>query len=245
VASARGKFASRVVAISGACGGFGREMARQFQAEGASLLLLDRDADRLAELRAELGGETSAIVYDQADDAAIDKALAQVAGVDVFVNNAGYTLRKSLVDFTAAEMRLLLDVDLYGAMRMAIGMARIMIRQQGGVIVNIASQLAFASEPERGVYSVAKAGIVQFTRSSAREWAPHGVRTFAIAPGPAETGMTANMSEEARDSLLSKIPSRQMIQPDDIAKAAVFLSSSDGRSFVGQTMVVDSGYLLH
>lgn len=239
------RFKGRRVAISGACGGFGQEMARQFQAEGASLLLLDRDEAQLAQLRGELGGETSVIVYDQADDSSIDMALAQVVGADVFVNNAGCTVRKSLLDFSTAEMRRLLDIDLYGAMRMAIGMARIMIAHRGGVIVNIASQLAFASEPERGVYSVAKAGLVQFTRSSAREWAAQGVRTCAIAPGPAETGMTADMSAQAREALLSKVPSGEMIQPRDIAGVACFLSSPDGRAFVGQTMVVDGGYLLH
>lgn len=245
MAAAHARFAGRVVAISGACGGLGQEMARQFLAEGASLLLLDRDADRLQALRDDLHARVSTITYDQADDASIDRALAQVDKVDVFINNAGYTLRKTLMEFSTAEMRRLLDVDLYGAMRMAIGMARAMVRGQGGVIANIASQLAFASEPERAVYSVAKAGLVQFTKSSAREWAVHGVRTFAIAPGPAETGMTAGMSDGARDALLSKIPSGEMIQPQDIARMACFLASPEARTFVGQTIVVDSGYLLH
>lgn len=220
-------------------------MARQFLAEGANLLLLDREVERLAQLRAQLGEDVSVIAYDQAEDASIDRGLAQVKGVDVFINNAGYTIRKALMEFSTEEMRHLLDVNLYGAMRMAIGMARIMARNEGGVIANIASQLAFASEPGRGVYSVAKAGLVQFTRNSAREWAGHGVRIFAIAPGPAETGMTENMTDEARGMLLAKIPSGEMIQPHDIARVACFLSSSEARSFVGQTMVVDSGYLLY
>ncbi len=239
------RFKSRRVAISGACGGLGQAMARQFQAEGAQLVLLDRDHDRLAQLRGQLAGEATTIVYEQGDDASIDRALAQVHAVDVFVNNAGYTVRKALMDFSTAEMRQLLDVDLYGSMRMAIGMARVMVRQGSGVIANIASQLAFASEPERGIYSVAKAGIVQFTRNSGREWAEHGVRTFAIAPGVAETGMTANLSDGARESLLAKVPSRKLIQPEDIARVACFLASDEASCFVGQTIIVDSGYLLH
>lgn len=239
------RFTGRRVAISGASGGLGQAMAREFQAEGAQLVLMDCDEGRLRQLSRDLGGEASVIVYDQADQVSIENALAQVDAVDVFLNNAGYTVRKPLMDFKCDEMRHLLDVNLYGAMQMAIGMARIMVRQSGGVIVNIASQLAFASEPERGVYSVAKAGLVQFTKCAGREWGSQGVRTFAIAPGVAETEMTANLTDSARAALMAKVASKALIQPCEIARIASFLSSDAASSFVGQTIVVDSGYLLH
>lgn len=239
------RYKGRRVAISGACGGFGQAMAREFRGEGAQLVLLDRDAVRLEQLRADLGGEASIVVYEQADQGSVQNALAQVGGVDVFVNNAGYTVRKPLMEFEHAEMRRLLEVDLYGAMQMAIGMARIMVGRSGGVIVNIASQLAFASEPDRGIYSVAKAGLVQFTKNAGREWGAQGVRTFAIAPGVAETEMTADLTDSARAALMAKVSSRKLIQPEEIARMTCFLSSDDASSFVGQTIIVDSGYLLH
>jgi len=239
------KFKGRRVAISGACGGFGQAMAREFQSEGAQLMLLDRDPERLRQLRSELSAEVNLITYDQSDEASVTAALSQVEAVDVFVNNAGYTVRKPLLEFQHGEMRKLLDVDLYGAMQMAIGMARIMVRQSGGVIVNIASQLAFASEPDRGIYSVAKAGLVQFTKNAGREWASQGVRTFAIAPGVAETDMTANLSDSAKANLMAKVFSNKLIQPEEIARMTCFLSSDDASCFVGQTIIVDSGYLLH
>ena len=220
-------------------------MAAEFIQQGAELLLLDIDFERLQSLQKKLGGNSQIIAYNQASDASIQSALAEVVGVDVFINNAGYTVRKPLMEFEPSEMRSLLEVDLYGAMQMAIGIAKIMVADSGGVIVNIASQLAFSSEPDRGIYSVAKAGLVQFTKSSAREWAAQGVRTFAIAPGVAETGMTANLTPGAKAELMAKVPSKKLIDAAEIAKITCFLSSSYGDCFVGQTIIVDSGYLLH
>ncbi|WP_296558394.1 SDR family oxidoreductase [Pigmentiphaga sp.] len=236
-------FEGRSVVVSGACGGLGQALAQAFGERGARLVLLDRDAAELDALAARLDPGARTAVYDQADPASIAQAMSSVGTIDVFINNAAYMIRKPLLDMEDGEVRHLIDVNLTGAILMAMAAARAM-RDRGGVIVNLASQLAFTSEHERAVYSAAKAGLVQFTKNAAREWIRHGIRVCAIAPGVVRTNMTDNLSDEVRRRLMSRVPTGEMIGPDAIARLVALIASDEASSFVGQTLIADNGYLL-
>jgi len=238
------EFAGKRIAISGACGGLGRVFARVFAEHGAELILLDQDDRQLAALAGELGPAHQAVAYDQGRPDSIARALAATDRIDILINNAGYMLRKSLLETSAAEVADLIGVNLTGAIIMAMTAAEKM-KGRGGTIVNIASQLAFASEPDRAIYSVSKAGLVQFTRNASREWTSLGIRTFAVAPGVVRTNMTEGLSPAAREKLMSRVPDGRMLEPEEVVRMVAFLASRDGQAFVGQTLIADGGYLIH
>jgi NAD(P)-dependent dehydrogenase (short-subunit alcohol dehydrogenase family) len=121
-----------------------------------------------------------------------------------------------------------------------------MVERGSGVILNIASQLAFCGAEGRGANSAAKAGLVQFTRTAAAEWAPRGVRVVAIAPGRLLTPMTAYMTSdpERYKAGIARVPAGRYGQPEEIAKLALFLASADAGYIVGETVIADGGYVL-
>jgi len=235
------------VAISGATGGFGRAMCRGFESEGAELVLIDKELQALEEWRKQLGRRHETVVCDQGDLDAVEAAVARIGAVDVFVNNAGYMLRKPLIEMSSQEVKHLVDVNLTGAIAMAIGIGRAMVARGSGVIVNVASQLAFAGAAGRGIYGATKAGLVQFTRSAGSEWISNGVRVVAIAPGIANTDMTLNLRESPIEhaNLLQRVPAARLIEADEVAQIVLFLASPLAASIVGQTLVADCGYLVH
>ena len=121
-----------------------------------------------------------------------------------------------------------------------------MVRNGRGVIINISSQLAFHGSATRAAYSAAKAGLAQFTRASAAEWAPHGVRVVAIAPGRTKTPMTDHLynAPGALDEALKHIPAGRLGTPQDVARLALFLASKNADYIVGETVISDGGYVL-
>ncbi len=238
-------FSGLVVAISGAAGGFGSEMARRFCDGGARLVLLDRSAD---DVRARNAGiDAEAFGYDQADPSSIEDVAMAMSLPDVLVNNAGFTIRKPLLDMSTAEITRLIDVNLTGAVLLATRIAgRMAASGRGGTIVNMSSQLAYSGGENRAIYSLTKAGLVQFTKSAAAEWARHGIRVCGLAPGAADTPMTADLQQDAAAmaKIGARVPSGRMIPAGEIADLALFLASGAAQSVVGQTLIADDGYLL-
>ena len=237
-------FSGMVVAISGASGGFGNAMAEKFSNAGAKLVLLDRT---LASLTL-ISGRTGAICfeYDQSDFASVEAVAAAMPVPDIFINNAGTTVRKPFFEMSTSEMLGVININLTGAVLLATRLAARMAQAGGGTIVNMTSQLAFSGGENRGIYSMTKAGMVQFTKSAAVEWARYGIRVCALAPGAADTPMTADLQRDkaAMDRLGLRVPSGRMIPAAEIADIALFLASDAARSVVGQTVIADDGYLL-
>ena len=236
-------FAGKRVAISGATGGIGRATAHRFHQAGAVLVLIDLDRSALADLATEYGAQTSWHCCDQRDAASIEQTVAAVGAVDVFVNNAGVIIRKPLLDTTNSEISELLAVNMTGSIQMAIGMARHMVARRSGVIVNLSSQHAFIGAKDRGLYAASKAAISQFTKTAAVEWAPHGVRVVAIAPGPVISPMTADAmtSETYRRAVLDRMPIGRFLETGEIADLIYQLSQPSMAAVVGQTIIADGG----
>ncbi len=236
-------FANQRVAISGAAGGIGSATARLFHARGASLVLIDSNAKVLAQIQNELGSAARTVVCDQSDAASIAKAVAAIGTVDIFVNCAGIIIRKPLLDMTTAEITNVLTVNLNGAVLMATGIARGMASQKRGVVVNLSSQHAFVGAKDRAIYAVSKAGITQFTKAAALEWAPYGIRVVALAPGPVESPMTAEAmkSGDYRTATLNRMPIGRFLNTEEMAMLILQLCSPAMATFVGQTLIADGG----
>ena len=238
-------FSGRRVLVTGAAYGFGAAMARLFDQHGADLLLADVEADALRECAASLKRATP-IVYDQADEASIQRLATAAGAVDVLVNNAGVLLSKPILDTTAEEIRRLIGVDLMGVLLLTPLIARGMVERRRGVVVNIGSQTAFTGAIGRGIYAAAKAAISQYTRSAAVEWGPAGVRVVCVAPGRARTRMTEAgiRAGTLAGRGLSRVPLGRWGEPEEIAKLAVFLASDAASYITGETIVADGGYVL-
>lgn len=238
------EFAGRRVAISGATGGLGSEIAYLFAKAKANLVLVDCIETPLQLLAKELRAEY--VVCNQERLENIHPAVAKMGSVEIFINNAGFTIREPLLEMSHQAIRSVIDVNLTGGMLMAIEVARAMAPSKRGVILNVCSQIAFAGGKNRGAYAASKAGLVQFTKTSAVEWFPLGIRVVGIAPGAADTPMTKDLqaSPDAVTYIKSRVPSGRFIPAYEIAHIAAFLASDKCQSIVGQTIVADDGFLL-
>jgi NAD(P)-dependent dehydrogenase (short-subunit alcohol dehydrogenase family) len=235
----------RRVLITGAAGGIGRAMARSFSAHGATLVLADRNQTGLDELATSVGGNPPCLAYDQSIPKEVEKLAAAAGPIDILLNNAGILAMSPLQEQSTEEITQLIAINLTGPILLATALAKGMIARGRGVIVNTASQLAFTGAMDRSVYSTTKAGLVQFTRTAAAEWARYGVRVVALAPGPTETPMIKEIIDtpEGRAQRLDKIPMQRFGTAEEMARLALVLASNLSDNVTGHTLVADGGYV--
>ncbi len=238
-------FTGRRVLVTGAAG-IGSAMAAAYAAHGGELILADFDAEAVEKQARKLGGGAAFHQYDQGDAASIAALAAAVGPVDVLCNNAGIIQAGPFLEQSPEIIQRIIAIDLTGPMLIARHVGEGMVARGRGVIVNTASQLAFHGSATRAAYAAAKAGLVQFTKSAAAEWAPHGVRVVALAPGRTLTPMTVPFlsTEEQRREGLKHIPAGRYGSREEMAKLALFLASDAASYVVGETLVADGGYVL-
>ncbi len=235
----------RRVLINGAAGVIGSAMARSFSAHGATLVLADRNQTGLDELATSVGGNPPCLAYDQSIPEEVEKLAAAAGPIDILLNNAGILAMSPLQEQSTEDITQLIAINLTGPILLANALAKGMIARGRGVIVNTASQLAFTGAMDRSVYSTTKAGLVQFTRTAAAEWARYGVRVVALAPGPTETPMIKEIIDtlEGRAQRLDKIPMQRFGTAEEMARLALVLASNLSDNVTGHTLVADGGYV--
>ena len=239
-------FTGRRVLVTGAAGGIGSAIAKVFAAHGGKLILADIDVDALKKKAGKLDKGISVHQYDQSDASSIAKLATMVGSVDIFCNNAGMNKAGLFLEQSPETIQRIIAINLIGPVLLARHIGEGMVARGSGVIVNTASQLAFHGSATRAAYAAAKAGLVQFTKSAAAEWAPHGVRVVALAPGRTLTPMTAPLlsTEEQRTEGLKHIPAGRYGSREEMAKLTLFLASDAASYIVGETLVADGGYVL-
>jgi NAD(P)-dependent dehydrogenase (short-subunit alcohol dehydrogenase family) len=244
--------AGDVALVTGASSGLGRRFALTLARDGARVAIAARRADRLDTLAAEIqdgGGIALPLALDVSDVGAVRAACAAIEDrlgpIAILVNNAGISRQARLEDVEESEYDAVMDTNLKGAFFTAQAAARQMIRHGvAGRIVNIASVAALRPLGQVGPYNMSKAGMVQMTRSMAREWARHGINTNAICPGYIETEIGADFLEsDAGRRMVQSLPRRRLGQPEDLDALLLLLCSGAASRFInGAIIAADDGF---
>ena len=245
------QLASQIAVVTGAGRGIGRAIALKFAAEGADVVCISRTAENSEKVAGEvraLGRRAWAHAVDVSDAAAVaavvEKILAECARVDILVNNAGVTRDGLLMRMSESDWDTVLDTNLKGAFHFTKAFARGFIKQRSGRIINVASVIGLIGNAGQANYSASKAGLIGFTKATAKELASRGITANALAPGFIETDMTAGLKEELKTELLKQIPLGTLGQAEDIASAALFLASPAAKYITGQVLAVDGGMVM-
>jgi len=241
----------RVAAITGGALGIGRATARLFAAEGAQVAIGDvkrEAAEAVAREITAAGGQAVALEVDVGDGAQVqayvDQVVARLGRLDVMFANAGIAHSAPFLEHPEAQWHRVLRVNLTGVFLCAQVAARRMVRQGGGGrIIATASINGFRGVENLVGYNVAKAGVIELVRTMAVELARHRITVNAIAPAQIDTRLTQGLSESARGRRLDRIPLGRFGEPEDVARAALFLASDEAGYVTGHTLAVDGGYL--
>ena len=231
--------------VTGATGGIGEAIARKMHAAGAEVILSGRRVEKLEALASELGERTHIAACDLAEpdqaDALVGTAIEKAGKLDILVANAGVTRDKLLMQMKDEDFSDIIRVNLESYFRLCRKAVRPMMKARGGRIIGIASIVGVTGNPGQSNYCASKAGMIGFTKSLAQEVASRGITANTIAPGFIESPMTDGLPDTQKEALLKSIPAARLGQGDDIAAAAIYLSSAEASYVTGQTLHVNGG----
>ncbi len=241
--------AGQVAIVTGASRGIGAAIARDLAAAGAHVVVTCRSqraqADAVVADIIGRGGSAEAIGFDVAVasevDAAVRDVVARLGKVDVLVNNAGVSADGLIVRISDDQWQRVLDVNLKGVFNCTKSVARPMMRARAGRIINLGSVVGVTGNTGQAAYAAAKAGIIGFTKSTARELASRGITANVVAPGFIETDMTEDLDANAREMYRAMIPLGRLGRGEDVAAAVTFLAGPGGSYITGQVIHINGG----
>ena len=243
---------NKVAIVTGGSRGIGRAVALQLAHNGAKVVVNyagnEQAAKEVVELITTKGGHAIAVQADVANADSVDQMVKQAMDafgrIDILVNNAGVTRDTLLMRMKEDDWDAVLDTNLKGIYLCTKAVSRIMMKQKAGKIINMTSVVGIMGNAGQANYAAAKAGVIGFTKSMAKELASRNITVNAIAPGFISTDMTAVLSDQVKSGLVNSIPLGKLGAPEEIAYAVVFLSSDYANYITGQTLNVDGGMVM-
>jgi len=239
---------NKVSVITGAARGIGYNIAKKFADQGSDIAICDVSEETLNKAKESLDKTGRTVLTDKVDvtnlaevQAFIQKVLDKFGKIDILVNNAGITRDGLLVRMGEADWDAVLNVNLKGAFNCTKAVAKPMMKQRFGKVVNLASIIGIIGNAGQANYAASKGGIIAFTKSVAKELAPRNINVNAIAPGFIQTKMTDVLSEENKTTMLKLIPLGKFGTAEDVADVALFLVSDNSAYITGQVIQVDGG----
>lgn len=245
-------FEGKVALVTGAGKGIGKEIALELARGGAKCVInyasSAAGAESVAEEIRAMGSEAMTYKCDVSDADAVQKMITDVmeqyGRIDILVNNAGITKDGLMLKMTEADFMAVLDINLKGAFNCMKAVTKPMMKQRYGRIINITSIVGIIGNAGQVNYAASKAGVIGMTKSAAKELASRNITVNAVAPGWIETDMTKNLSDAARERMLSAIPLKKPGTAKQVAGVIAFLASEDADYITGQVLQVDGGMLM-
>jgi 3-oxoacyl-[acyl-carrier protein] reductase len=244
------EFAGKVALVTGGARGIGRATAVRLARGGAKVAINYKGnaaaADEAKRLVTQAGGEATTIQGDVSVEGDVDRVVREAVAfgggrVDILVNNAGITRDDLLIRMTAEAWDAVIDLNLRGAFLVTRAAMRPMMKARYGRVVNVASVAGVAGNAGQANYAAAKAGLIGFTKSVAREMASRNITCNAVAPGFVPTDLTNELLDRMKDAILPQIPLGRFGTVDDVASAIAFLASDAASYITGQVLVIDGG----
>lgn len=242
----------KVALVTGASRGIGRAIAIRLAAEGAKVAInFAGNTEKAEAVKAEIeaaGGEALLVQANVADATAVEEMVAKVVeafgGIDVLVNNAGITRDGLLVRMKDEDFDAVLDTNLKGVFYCTKAVSKLMMKKRSGRIVNMTSVVGVNGNAGQTNYAAAKAGVIGFSKSAAKELASRGITVNMVAPGFIDTDMTSVLSDKAKEAAMAGIPLQRMGTPENVADAVAFLVSDQAAYITGQVIHVDGGMVM-
>jgi len=235
----------KIALVTGASRGIGRAIAEKLVAGGATVIGTATSDNGAAAISAYLGDKGKGLVLNVTDAASIDAVLQQIrtefGEIDILVNNAGVTRDNLLMRMKDDEWQDILDTNLTSVFRLSKAVLRAMMKKRMGRIITIGSVVGTMGNAGQANYAAAKAGLIGFSKSLAREVASRGITVNVVAPGFIETDMTRALNEEQRSGILAEVPAARLGEPQEIANAVAFLASDEASYITGETLHVNGG----
>src|SRR5215831_13700572 len=238
--SSKFSMTNRTAFVTGASRGIGLACARALAANGCRVVLAARDAAKLESVSAEIPN-AAWVEIDLGSPESIQAAFAKAGKIDILVNNAGITKDGLAMRMKKDAWDQVLATNLTGAFLAIQQVLPAMVKERWGRIVNVSSIVGQAGNPGQANYVASKAGLIGLTKSLAQELASRNITVNAVAPGFIETDMTASLSQQLKDGMLSRIPLKRFGKAEEVAAAVKFLASEDAAYITGQVLRVNGG----
>ena len=248
----RANLEGKIAVVTGASRGIGKAIAKEFAAQGATVVInyngSEEKADAVKHEIIEKGGAAQCMQCDVSNcdvcEDFIKAVINQFGRIDILVNNAGITKDGLLMRMSEEDFSDVIDVNLKGTFHCIRFASRQMMKQRCGRIINLASVVGICGNAGQINYAASKAGVIGMTKSAAKELASRGITVNAVAPGFIETEMTEVLPDKVKEEMRKQIPLARMGQPEDVAKAVAFLASDGAGYITGQVLQIDGGMVM-